>query len=161
MSIDRWMDKDVAQTQWNNSHEKEWIWVSWNKVDEPQACYMERENNCSMLMYTMRHPEKWHWCPNLQGGNRNTDSLLNTQEEEGGMNRESNTAIYTPPRAKTANGKLPHDKGAKPGALWPPQGVGWWGRGAQQRRDVHHTYAWFVVLYSRNQHNTVKQLSSN
>ena len=35
------------------------------------------------------------------------------------------------------------------------------GREVQEEEDIMYTYGWFVLIYGRNQHNIVKQLSSN
>ena len=51
----------------------------------------------------------------------------------------------------------------KSGDLWEPRGVGWggkWERGSRGRERMY-TYGWFMLMYGRNQHNIVKQLSSN
>ena len=47
-------------------------------------------------------------------------------------------------------------------ALWWPRGVGW-GRweGGPRGRGCMYKDCWFMLSYSRNQHNIVKQLSSN
>ena len=46
--------------------------------------------------------------------------------------------------------------------LWQP---GWDEVGGekevQEGGDICYTYGWFMLMYGRNQHNTVKQLSSN
>ena len=49
----------------------------------------------------------------------------------------------------------------KPGALWKPGGVGWGGRQEGGLRGRRHTYGWATLMYGRNQHNTIKQWSSN
>ena len=51
----------------------------------------------------------------------------------------------------------------QPRALWRPRGVGWDGRWEGDSRGRGHMYAYggFMLMYGRNQHNTVKQLSSN
>ena len=44
MSIDRWMDKEAVVHIYDGtllSHKKEWIWVSFNKMDKPRAYYTE------------------------------------------------------------------------------------------------------------------------
>ena len=44
MSIDRWMDKEVAVHTDNGillSHKKEWNWVTCSDVDRPIVCHME------------------------------------------------------------------------------------------------------------------------
>ena len=57
-------------------------------------------------------------------------------------------------------------QGAQPGALWLPRGVGWGGWGGRLNRKgicvcVCINYDWFALLYYRNQHNIIKQFSSN
>ena len=54
-------------------------------------------------------------------------------------------------------------QGAQPGALGQPRGVGWDGRrqGGSRGREHMYIYGRFMLLYGRNQHNIVKQLSSN
>ena len=49
------------------------------------------------------------------------------------------------------------------GTLWWPRKVGWGKRReAQEGGDIYvYNYGSFVVLYGRNQYNTVKQFSSN
>ena len=32
------------------------------------------------------------------------------------------------------------------------------GKGIQKKREYMYTYSWFSLLYSRNEHNIVKQL---
>ena len=53
-------------------------------------------------------------------------------------------------------------QGVQLGALWWPRGVGW-GRweGGSRGSDMCNTHGWFTLLYSRNQHNIVKQLYFN
>ena len=50
---------------------------------------------------------------------------------------------------------------AQLGALWHPGGVGWVRGGSTWWARYTYTYGWFVLWYSRNQHNIVKQLSSS
>ena len=54
-------------------------------------------------------------------------------------------------------------QGAQPSALWQPRGMGlgrWWEGGSRWKG---HMYAcgWFMLIYGRNQHNIIKQLSFN
>ena len=44
-----------------------------------------------------------------------------------------------------------------------PRGVGWGGmwEGGLRGREHMYTYGWFMLMYGRNQHNIIKQLSSN
>ena len=44
MSVERWIDKIVVVHIYNEIlliHKKEWIWVSFNEVNEHKACYTE------------------------------------------------------------------------------------------------------------------------
>ena len=50
-------------------------------------------------------------------------------------------------------------QGTQPSALWGPREVGLeGGRDVQEEGEI---YGWCVILYSRNQHNIVNQLSSS
>ena len=51
----------------------------------------------------------------------------------------------------------------KSGAKWQPSGLGLGGRweGASRGRGHVYTYVWFTLIYGRNEHDNVKQLSSN
>ena len=52
-------------------------------------------------------------------------------------------------------------KGAQPGCLWGPRGVGCGGvKGSSRGRGYMYTFGWFMLLYERNQYNILKQLSS-
>ena len=56
-----------------------------------------------------------------------------------------------------------YNTGAQPSVLCQPRGVEWgegW-EGDSVGRGHMYTYGWFTWLYSRNQHNIVKQLPSN
>ena len=50
---------------------------------------------------------------------------------------------------------------AQLGTLRGPKKVGWrsWWEEGPKERGYMYTYSWFTLLYSRNQHNIVKQLS--
>jgi len=115
--------------------------------------------------------EKWYRWTYLQGSNGDADTekrLMDTLgswgKEEGGMNGESSMEIYTLPYVKSiANGNLLYDSGTPTRALWQPRGVGWDGRweGCSRGRGHVYTYGWFMLMYGRNSHNIVKQLSFN
>ena len=54
MSIDKWMDKEVMLHIYNGillSHEKEHIWLSSNKVDQPRAYYTEWSKSEKQISY--------------------------------------------------------------------------------------------------------------
>ena len=54
-------------------------------------------------------------------------------------------------------------QGAQPGVPWQPRGVGLGGGwdGGSRAKGYIYTYGWLGLLYDRNQHNIVKQSSSN
>ena len=51
-------------------------------------------------------------------------------------------------------------KELKPDALWQPRGVRWGGRweGGLGGRGHIYAYGWFMLMYGKNQCNTIKQL---
>ena len=144
-----------------------------NKEQKFRACYTqwgksEREKHISYFNTHIWNLEKWYWLTYLQGNTRDADienRLVDTVGDgEGGMNWESSTETYTLLYVKQiASGNLLYDRELKPGVLWQPRGVGWHGRwqGGSKGRIHVYTYGWFTLLYGRNQHNTVKQLSFN
>ena len=104
-----------------------------------------------------------------QGSSGGTDienRLVDTvREGEGGMNWEGGMETCTLPYLKQiATGNWRCTQGVQPRAPWQPGRVGcggrWWVGGS--RGKVHrYTCDWFMLTCGRNQHNTVKQLSSN
>ena len=54
-------------------------------------------------------------------------------------------------------------QGIQTGALWQQRGVGWGGKweGGSKGRGHIYIYGLFALMYGRNQHNIVKQLSFN
>ena len=60
------------------SHEKEWVWVSSNEVNEPRTYYTEwnkseRERCITHSNAYIWNLEKWYWRIYLQGRNGKTD----------------------------------------------------------------------------------------
>ena len=87
---------------------------------------------------------------------------------EGGTNWESNTDTHTLPRVEQmAGGKRLCNTGSSAWYSDTLQGWGGKGEGGSRWREYIYVcvcvynYGWFALLYGRNQHNTVKQLSSN
>ena len=83
-------------------------------------------------------------------------------EGEGGTNSKSSTETYTLPCVKQiASGKLLYNTRELNQVLYNnlegKDGVG----GGSPGRKHMLTYGWLMLLYSRNQYNIVKQLSSN
>ena len=54
-------------------------------------------------------------------------------------------------------------QGARPRALWQHRGLAWGGRqeGGAGGRGPRETCGWLMLMWGRDQHNVVKQLSSN
>ena len=149
------------------SHKKEWMWIIWTDVDGSRACYTEwskseREKQISYINPCICNLEKWCWWKYLQGGNRDTDVGNRLADSvgkwEGAMNWENSIDMYTLPCVKQIvsgkHGKL---------SLVPCDYIqGWDVRGRFKREGIPMCpYGWFVLMYGRNQHIIVKQLSSN
>ena len=84
-------------------HEKEWIWVSWTEVDEPEVCYTdwsqsEREKQILYIKAYICNLKKWYRWTYLQG--QNWDGVIEiglvdtAGEGEGGMNWQSSIDMY-------------------------------------------------------------------
>ena len=85
-------------------------------------------------------------------------------EGEGGTNWESRMETYTLPHVKRiTSGNLLCDSGSSNWCSWQPRGLVWHGRweGGSRERGHVYSYGWFVLMYGRDQHNIIKQLSSN
>ena len=75
-----------------------------------------------------------------------------------------NARLYTLTYVKwIASGNLLYHSGSQTRALWQPRGVGWGGRWEKgsRRRGHMYTYGWSMLMYGRNQHNTVIILQLN
>ena len=170
MSTDRWMDTEIVEHIYNRmllSFKKEGIWVSPNEVDGPRAyctewSKSERERQILYINTCAWNLEKWYWWTYLQGSSGNPDienRLVDIMwEGEGGTNWESSIETYTLPYVEQLMGNC-----IIQGVLWQHTGVGCgsgWEGGSRTGRHMY-TYGWFMLLYGRNQHNIVKQLSSN
>ena len=93
---------------------------------------------------------KWTY---LQGSNGDRDiekRLLDTEGEgEGRMNWNSNTETYTSPHMKDHRWEFAvWCRQLKPGALWPPRGVG--GGGRFKRKGHMYAYGWSMWMDGRN-----------
>ena len=113
--------------------------------------------------------KRWYWWTYLQGSKEDTDiekRLVDTVGEgEGGTNWESRTETYTLSYAKLdTSGNLLSDAGSSNLELcdnlegWDRVGDR---REGQEGGDIHNTYGWFMLMYGRNQHNIVEQVSPN
>ena len=83
-------------------------------------------------------------------------------EGEGGANWEGSIEAYTLPAVKqTDSGSLLYDAESSNSVLCDNleecDGV----QGGLRKRGHMHTYGWLMLMFGRNQHNIVKQLSSN
>ena len=166
----KWLG-DLTATPAFSSHKKEQIWVRSSEVDEPRAYYTEqskseREKQVLYINAYIWNLESWYWWTCLQGSNADADTekrLVDTvREGEGGTNWENDTETHTLPSVKQiASGNLLYDAGSPNPVLWQPTGVGWGGKWEKvsRRRGRMYSYGWF--MYGRNQHNSIKQLSSN
>ena len=93
--------------------------------------------------------------------NRIVDTV---REEQGRMNWENNIDIYTPPCAQQiADKKLLSNTGSPAWCSVMTWRGGMVGReGDSKGHSIYIcNYGWFTLLYGINQHNIVKQLSSN
>ena len=110
--------------------------------------------------------ERWYWWASLQGSNEDADIVnrfLDTLGEwKDGTNRATLKLIHYCNTTSLWEFAVRCRK-LKPGDLWQPQGVGGGGRWAESSTGRWHMSAcgWFILMYGRNQHNIVRQLSSN
>ena len=170
MSINRWVDEEAVVHIYIRillSHKKECIWVSSNEVDETRAFYVEWSNQKEKKHISYSKAYMWNlerilmdlfagqWRPRLwEQTCRN-----GAGEGEVGLNGESSMGACTLPFIKQM------------GICYMTQETHmrlcdnlevWVGVGRRLKREGHmYTYVWFLLLYGRNQHNIVKQLSFN
>ena len=97
MSISRWMDKKAVVHIQNGilfRHQKEYIWISSDEMDETGAYYTEwsKPERKTPIQYTNTYIwnlGRWQWRPCMQDRERDTDvynGLLDSEGEgEGGM----------------------------------------------------------------------------
>ena len=143
-------------------------------MNEPRAYYTEwskseREKQILYINAYIWNLERWYQWTYLQGrdGDENIENRLvhTAGEAKGGMNWESSIEAYTLSYVKLDSQwkfAVWHRR-LNNGALWQPRGMGWGGRweGLTRETGYMYTYGWFMLIYGRNQHNIVKQLSSN
>ena len=171
MSIGRWMDTEIWAHIYNGillSHKNECIWVSADEVDEPRAystewSKSERERQISYINAYIWNLEKYYWWTDFQGRNEDAD-IEQTCRHSGGRRKWDEYIETYITMCKTASQwefAVWHRE-LKTGVLWQPRGVRGgrrWEWGSRGRGHMY-TCGWFL-LYRRNQHNIVKQLSSN
>ena len=143
-------------------------------MNEPRAYYRkwsksEREKQILYINSYIWNLERCYWWTYLQGSSGDADienRLLDTVwEREGGMIWESSieTLYTTICKVDSQWEFVVWYREPKAGALGQPSGVGWgrkWEGSLGGRRHMY-TYGWFMLTYDRNQHNILKQLSSN
>ena len=107
--------------------------------------------------------ERWYWWTCLQDSNRDKHREPayghgSREEGEGGMNGESNTETYMlPPIKYVATGNLLYysENSNQSSATSERSGKGGEGEGHLRRREYMCTCDWLLLIYGRNQHNTV------
>ena len=151
-----------------NTHSQfESVVVRWINLELVTEWSQKEKNKYHTLMH-ISGIYKRYWGTYLQGRNRGShlhDTNLRTQcegreEGEGGTNWE--TSVDTPRVKQTARGKLLYNPegGARCSMMTKMGGMGGVWEGGSRGSGYIYTYSWFT-LCSRNQHNVVKQLSSN
>ena len=154
---------NVNKHKWQ-LNKKEHIWLSSNKVDKPRAYYAnwsksERERQTSYINVHIWYPEPSVLMVLMKPICR---AAMQTQTQQG-MSWDSSTEICASPCGKSeSRGNLLFDPGAQIRALWRPREVGWSGgwEGGSWGSGHTYTHGWFMLIYRRNQHNIIKQVSS-
>ena len=152
------------------SHKKEQIWGCWTEVDVPRACYTEcsqseTKKQISYIATYIWNPEKWYSWTYMQGRIERQTVDLWTQQKKRVWWIESSTETYTLPCVKQiASGRLLCNSGSSTQCYMTTQrwGMGVWKwEWVSRGRGYRYPYGWFTLLYSKNQHNIVKQFSSS
>ena len=183
------MDKDVVYIH-NGvllSHKKERSWVICRNVDTPRVCHTEwskserekqipyisahlskmmhaRKMHTHFLMHTRKSiTKRWTY---LQGRNREADTenrlVLTAGGGEGSwIGRLGLAYIHYHMQSRYLVGSYCRVQELSVGLCDNLGGMGvGWKRGSRGRGHMY-SYSWFSLLYSRNQHDIVKQLSFN
>ena len=168
MSTDRWADQEAVAHIHNRillSHKKnksvsaEPRWMNWEPVIQ-SAVSQKEKSKYRIFTHTHTHIyiwnlEKWYWWMYLQGRKRDTDK----ENRPGTQQRKERVG---PTERVTLKHILSYLKGkASKNLLCDAASSTWCSVGGSRGRGNMYTYGWFRFLYSRNQHNTVKQLSFN
>ena len=138
-------------------------WMNLEPVTQSEVSQKGKKQIPYIITYIW-NLEKWYWWTYLQGRNRDSGTINRLMDivgqGEGGINWESSIEICTLPFVKyLVMGSCYIVQGAQPGAVGQTRGIRRWGR-FRQREHVN-TYGWFMLMYGRNQHTIVKQLSSD
>ena len=155
----------IHTKEYYSARKKEWNNAIFSNTDGSMDYHTEwskseREKQISYINACMWNLERWYWWTSSQGSEGDTDvedRLVDTAGGEGGMNEESMETYTLPYGKQTARGNLLHDSGGCDNLeRWDRR----WERGSRGRGHMY-TCDWFMLMYGRNQHNIVKQLSFN
>ena len=169
--MSEWVCDSALLVSSNDSATKRNECVSWTEVDEPRACYTEwskseREEQILHIHICIWNLERCYWWTYLQGSNEDADIVnrfLDTLGEwKDGTNRATLKLIHYCNTTSLWEFAVRCRK-LKPGALWQPRVMGCDGRWEESStgRGYMSAYGWFLLMYGRNQHYIVSQLSSN
>ena len=143
-------------------------WMKQTKGYYTEWSKSEKEKQRSYINAYIWYLEKWYWCAYWQGSSGDADvgnSLTDTVVEERKQKMERAAWKHTHCHVWNSQpvGTCCVTLGAQTSVRWLPRGVGWGGRWEGSSRGRGHTCAcgWFMVMYGRNQHHIIKQLSSN
>ena len=137
-------------------------WINLEPIVQGEVS--QNETNILIINTYTWNLKRWYWWSYTQERIWDTDMknrLLNSVGEgEGRMIWENSTETYILPYVKQAvSGDLLSDTDSTQCSVTTWRGGRWEG-GARGRRYMNPS-DWFLLIYDRNQYNTVKQLSSN
>ena len=156
-------------------------WVNLEAIIQSEVDDEEKKQIIHINAYKW-NLERWYWLTYWQGRNRDADMenrLMDTAVEgEGGTSWESSVETCALPYVKLdSQWKFVIDRGSSDLKLCDnlSGGMGWEGwmimmilllsilllLQYSRRRGLTYTCGWLMLIYGRNQHNSVKQLSSN
>ena len=136
-------------------------WMNPEPIIQSDVSHKEKNKYTNTHIWNL---ERWCWRIYLQGSNGETDTENRPMDTGRGEERvrcmERVTWRHTLSYVKQiANGNLLYVSGNSNRALYQPREVRW--KGGSRRRGYMYTYGWFMWLFDRKQHNSVKQLSFN
>ena len=159
--------------KWNTSHKKEHIWVNANEVDEPRAYYeewikAEREKQIPYFNTYIWNLVWWYWWTHLQHSNGDADRENRLRDTEQGdrkerVGQEQHENICTTICKVDSQWKFAAWlRKLKPGLYGNLEGWDGVGGGREVQEGGAYVYLWLIhVDVWKNQHNILKQLSSN
>ena len=136
------------------------ILMRWMNLEPIIQSQSERKTQISYINANIWNLERWCWCTYLQGSNGDADRenrLVDTAGKEwvGRIERTAWKHIHY------------HIRDSRWGfAVWHGELPRWVGVGREREggsggRGHVYTWGWFMLIYGRNQHSIIKQLSSN